>query len=68
MAGHSRSKNGVLKDAYDPVISINKGSALLSGITGTNPVMTEMKRPRHRAGSLVLGPVASGLKCYNITK
>jgi hypothetical protein len=52
MAGHSRSKNGVLKDAYDPVISINKGSALLSGITGTSPVMTEMKRPAIARGRL----------------
>jgi hypothetical protein len=40
MAGHSRSKNGVLKTAYVPAIPITKHRASIIEITGTSPVMT----------------------------
>jgi len=40
MAGHSRSKNGVLKNAYVPAIPICGHAAKLIEITGTSPVMT----------------------------
>jgi hypothetical protein len=38
MAGHSRSKNGVLRDAYVPAIPLRREFLFpLIGITGTRP-------------------------------
>jgi hypothetical protein len=44
MAGHSRSKNGVLSHAHVPAIPTQLAQTFLSEITGTSPVMTKQFR------------------------